>query len=255
MFGCFVGIEADRDRSHRGVEHRAILRELLHGLFRERQRLGRSSVADHYRLDLDALLGHALVVRGRLGDRADNLQPLAHAPECRVLAGERRLIAHADEELCARAIGIARTDDGRNRSRGERLRARLGSKHAETAGAVLALLRRILRERIASLHDAVSNDAMERRARIGALGRKLDEVADVVRREIRTEIDHEHPGRRLDDRLLVGHLRRGQRRLERRGTTRRRLSGKRDDQQRKEEDANHLSARAIAASASGPMIA
>ena len=54
----------------------------------------------------------------------------------------------------------------------------------------------------------VLHHAMERSCRVGAVPRQLDEVADVVRREVRPQIDHERPGGRLDDRLLAGHLRR-----------------------------------------------
>ena len=50
--------------------------------------------------------------------------------------------------------------------------------------------------------------AMKHRPVVGALARQLDEVADVVRREIRPQVDDERPGGRVNDRLLVRHLRR-----------------------------------------------
>ena len=102
-------------------------------------------------LDLDTLPRQALVVRGRLGNLTNDFQAFAHAPENGVLTGQRRLIGDADEELRAAAVGIAGTYRGRDRSARERLVARLGLEHAETAGAVLLALCGILRERIAAL--------------------------------------------------------------------------------------------------------
>ena len=82
----------------------------------------------------------------------------------------------------------------------------------------LRRLRRILRQRIAALDDAVA--APRDGSVVFAYApspRQLHEVADVIRREIRPEIDDERARGGVDHRLLAGHLRDRQRRFERAG--------------------------------------
>ena len=140
--------------------------------------------------------------------------PSETRPKTVYLPVERRLIGHAHEELRAAAVRLARLQHGRHGAARLRLAADLRLQHTQPARAVQLRLRRILRQRIAALDDPQPDHAMERRPLVGPLARQLDEVADVVRREIRPQIDDERPGRRVNDRLLVGHLGRRQGGLE-----------------------------------------
>ena len=134
--------------------------------------------------------------------------PFGDAAEDRVLAVERRLIGHADEELRPAAVRPARLEHRRHRAARRALRAELRLQHAEPAGAVQLRLGRILRQRIAALDDAEPDDAMEDRPVVGAVARQLDEVADVIRREVRPQIDDERSRRVvLTTACLRGHLR------------------------------------------------
>ena len=69
----------------------------------------------------------------------------------------------------------------------------LGLQHTQAAGAVELRLRRILRERIAALDDPQPDHPMKRRPVVGPLARQLDEVADMIRREIGPQVDDERP--------------------------------------------------------------
>jgi hypothetical protein len=64
---------------------------------------------------------------------------------------------------------------------------------------------------------AVADHPVERRPVVGTLLSQLHEVADMVGRQVRPEVDHELTERRHDDRLFGRHLLGGQRRLERNG--------------------------------------
>ena len=55
---------------------------------------------------------------------------------------------------------------------------------------------------------------MEDRPVVGALFRELHEITDVIRGHIGAQIDDERAGAGVNDRLLVGHLLDGERRLE-----------------------------------------
>ena len=103
---------------------------------------------------------------------------------------------------------------------------RSASKHAEPAGAVGVGFRRVLRERIAALHDSLPHDAVEGRSDVGAILRVLDEVADVIRRRFWQQINDDRTEIGVDKGLLVPHLvERQRRRKELR--SRRRLRGSR----------------------------
>ncbi len=145
--------------------------------------------------------------------------PFDHATEHGELIVERRLIAHAQEELRARGIRLARLQHGRHRAarvllRDSPERAPSGFNTPKPARAVERLLRRILRQRIAALHDPPEHRAMERRPRVRALLGQLHEVADVIRRALGQQLNHDRAGRGLDDSLLVLHLIERQRRGE-----------------------------------------
>jgi len=99
----------------------------------------------------------------------------------------------------------------------------LRREHAEPPRPVERRLRRIPGQRIAALHDPVANHAVEDRAVERLLARRLDEVADVIGRQVRTQVDHDRPQGRVEHRLLAGHLCNAQRRLVRAG---RRRSGR-----------------------------
>jgi hypothetical protein len=92
---------------------------------------------------------------------------------------------------------------------------RLEREDAKPAGAVLRLLRRVLRQRIAALDDAHRDDAVKHRAVVGALRGERDEMPHVIRRRIREQVENNRPHARLEDGLLVldvgGRLRVGER--------------------------------------------
>jgi hypothetical protein len=68
---------------------------------------------------------------------------------------------------------------------------------------------------------------MEHRACVGSLAGELDEVADVIWRRIRQQIDDERTGRGFHDRLLVRHLLDAERRREKCRAPRTRLEQER----------------------------
>ena len=111
--------------------------------------------------------------------------------------------------------GPIRLQHGRDRSARRVLGAELGRQHAKAARPIELRFRRILRQRIAALDDGEPDHAVEDRAVEGSLPGELDEVADVIRRKIRTQADDELAGGRRHDCLLSRHLRQRQRRLER----------------------------------------
>ena len=138
----------------------------------------------------------------------DDVEPFADAAEHGELPRQRRLFGDAHEELRAAAVRLPRPQRRAHRAARERLRAVFRLQHAEPARSRPApLLRRILRQRIAPLDDPVPHDAMERRVRVRPLARQLHEVADVVRRQVRPQIDDERARGGLDHRLLARHLR------------------------------------------------
>src|SRR5688572_29049545 len=95
------------------------------------------------------------------------------------------LIRDADEKLRSTSVRIAATDHGRHGSARIFFRVPLSSQHTESAGAVRLRLRRIFRERIAALDDALSNHSMKDCAVVQTVLRVLDEIPDVVRRRLR----------------------------------------------------------------------
>ena len=144
--------------------------------------------------DTISMLGrHPFRRRRRLRDLLDDVHALGDAAEDRVLAGQRRLIGHADEELRPAAVGLARLQHRRHRAARRRLAADLGLQHTQPAGAVQLRLRRILRQRIAALDDAQPDHAVKGRSVVGPFAGELHEVADMIRREIRAQVDHERP--------------------------------------------------------------
>ena len=70
----------------RGLEHRAICRELRRRFSGERLRFRRRRVADDDAANLDPIARHALVIGGRLGDLLDDVEAFGDAAEDRVLA-------------------------------------------------------------------------------------------------------------------------------------------------------------------------
>ena len=141
-----------------------------------------------------------------LGDLLRDVEPLDHAPEHRELPVERRLIRDADEELRAGAVRLARPQHRRHRAADVLQVVGAELQDAEPAGAVLRLLRRILRQRIAALDQAAQDGAVERRAVVGALLGQLHQVADVIGRGVGQQLDHDVAEAGRDDRLLVAHL-------------------------------------------------
>ncbi len=94
----------------------------------------------------------------------------------------------------------------------------LGSKRSSLSPPVpyLADLRRILRQRVAALDDAHRDDAVERRAVVGALAGADDEVRHVVGRGIGQQVEHHRAQAGLDHRLLALEIGDGNRRDEKR---------------------------------------
>jgi len=80
----------------------------------------------------------------------------------------------------------------------------------QPAGAIQLLVGRIPCERVATLNDPVPDHAMKRGLPVGARPRQLDEMPNVIRRQVRSEIDDERAGRRVNDGLFVRHLRHAQ---------------------------------------------
>ena len=119
--------------------------------------------------------GRPFLVGRDLGNLLRDENALADAAEHVVHAVEPGLIGDADEELRAAAVGIPAAHDRRHRAARVLLRVPLGSKHAEPARPVGVDLRRILRQRIAALHNSLPDDAMKRRPRIRPVLRVLDE--------------------------------------------------------------------------------
>jgi len=234
VLGRLVRVEADRHRAERRLEHGLVLLELLRGLACERHRRGRRRVADRHRRDDDTLERDIPVAgRGHARDLVDDLHPFAHAAKQRVLAGQRRLVGDAHEELRSRAVGLPgpqRRADGTAR---ERLGVHLGANHPEAPRPVLRGLGWILRQRIATLDERIRDHAMEQRVRKRAIRRQLHEIPDVVRRQIRPQVDDERPQRGLDDGLFARHLLDAERRLVEplRGRTLQRLPRKSCDEQ------------------------
>ena len=182
----------------------------------ERLGLRRRRVANLDRGNLDALVDDAFGRRGRLGNLLHDIHAFGDPAEDSELPAQRRLVGHADEELRAAAVRLVGLQHRGDRAARRRLAVDLGPQHTQSSGAIKLRLRRILRERIAALDDPQPDHPVKRRPLVGPLARQLDEVADVVRREIGPQVDDERPGRRVNDRLLVGHLGEGQGVLERR---------------------------------------
>ena len=103
---------------------------------------------------------------------------------------------------------------------------------------VLPFLRAVPGQRIAALDDASLDDPVKRRAGVGALRSEFDEVADVVWRKVRPEIDDERAHRCLHDGLLARHFCDRERCLEwRRGSA---LSGHRPRAKEERENNQHI---------------
>ena len=158
----------------------------------------------------------ALRVGRELRDLLDDVEPFADAAEHGELPRQRRLIGDAHEELRAAAVRLPGPQRRADRAARERLRAVLRLQHAEPAASRPAPL-------FAGSFDSGSPPWMMpcRTTRWNGVfayapsPRQLHEVADVIRRQIRPQIDDERARRGLDHRLLARHLRGRQRRLER----------------------------------------
>src|SRR5215831_12957148 len=216
MLWCLVGPQGQRDIALRGLEDDVIGGHLFGGRRGKRHGIGSRRVADGDARHLYPLAHAPLGVRRRRRDLLHHFQALDDAPENRELPAERELIGDGDEELRAGAVRLARLQYRGDCAAGQWRRVELGAQHPEAARAVECLLRWILRQRIASLDDPHLDRAMERRPIVGALAGQLDEVADMIRRDVGQQLDDERALRRLDDGLLVCHLGCGERRLERR---------------------------------------
>ena len=97
-----------------GLENGAMRREVGGRLGRERLRFRRRRIADGDAANLDPLGRRATFVGSGFRDLLDDVEALGDASEDRVVAVERRLIGHADEELRAAAVGLARLQHRRH---------------------------------------------------------------------------------------------------------------------------------------------
>jgi hypothetical protein len=152
--------------------------------------------------DLDAFDSHALVVDWSLGDLLDDLHAVGHVAKHRVLAVESRLIDDDDEELGACAVGPARNEHGSDRATSHLRRTRLSLDLVQSARAVLRAFARVFRQRVAALDHTELDHAVEDRSVVGTLLSELDEVRDMVGRDIRGEIHDKRAGRRFNDSLF-----------------------------------------------------
>ena len=174
-----------------------MLRELLGRLVRERHRLGRRGVADRDRGDRDA----RPAARPWRRPGASEIFCTTSSPS----------LTRPNTVNCPASAGCSVTHTkncapplcgwpGRSaaptapRVNGSALVLRLAARRARPLPTARPL-RRILRQRIPALDDAVPHHAMEQRVRVRPLSRQLHEVADVVRREVRAQIDHERARR------------------------------------------------------------
>ena len=121
-------------------------------------------------------------------------------------AVEPRLVDDADEELRAAAVGLAgdhHRGDGPPRVP---LRVELGRDEAQAAAAVHVPAGRILRQRVAALHDPVPHHAVEDRAVVLPRLGQRDEQPDVVRCVLGQQVDDDGAEVRLEHALPAGHL-------------------------------------------------
>ena len=211
VVGRLVGHELERDVAGTRLDHRAIGGKLCRTLGGKRLRTWRRLVSNAYRLHGDTGDRMTFLVDGHAGYFLRHEHAFDDAAEHIVHAVERGLIRDADEELRTAAVGVVRADDRRHRPARVLLAVALGAQHQQAAGAVRVRFRRIFGERIAALNNRVFDHAVNDRAVVAAFLRRLDEVADVVRRGLRQQINDDRAEVGLDDGLLALHLIDGER--------------------------------------------
>ena len=132
---------------------------------------------------------------------------------------ETGLVDDADEELRAAAVRPARRDNRRYRAAQVAGVAQLGIDQTQPPAAVLGVAAGIARQRVAALHDAVEHHAVEGGAVERAVRRQPHHEADVIRGQLRAQIDSYRAQIRLDEHLFAAHFhqrQRGDERLARR---------------------------------------
>ena len=100
-----------------------------------------------------------------------------------------------------------RLQHGRHGAASVLLGADLRLQHAQPARPVSFDFAGSFDQRVATLNDPTQNHAMKDGAVVGSGFRLLDEVADVVGREVGTQVDDERARARRHHRLLVRQLR------------------------------------------------
>lgn len=194
--------ESESDLSHRRLDDDGEARELRGALLGERHdRWGRDRT-DLDTEDLDALQRDLSFVGGGFRDLPEDIQAFHHVAERSELAGELRLVRHADEELGSTAGRIPRQERGDHRTGDEfdvvelRLKAEVKS-----ACAVLGAPPGIARDGVSRLDDSVGYHAVNRRSRIEAVSCELEKLLHVAGRLVRIELHDELPGGRPDEGL------------------------------------------------------
>ena len=189
-------------------------RQLLRRLGEERFG-GRVAEADAS--DLDPFGGQPRRVHRRLGDLLQDLDAVPDTCKHRVLPVEPWLVDNGHEELRAGAVRPPRDQHGGHCPPRHLRRPGLRLDRVQPAGAVEAPLRRILRDRIPSLHHAESDHPVERRALVRAFLGQLHEVRDLRRRRLGEQVDDERAGGSFDD-GLTGLRMQGRRTAHKAGT-------------------------------------
>ena len=196
-----VGLHFDADRAQRGLHrHRSMelaYRHVFEGILLLR--------LDRDLQDADRVF-RDLVRPGRYArDRLDDAHSLGYAAKGGVLAVERRLRRDADEELRAVAIRLVRDADGGDDATLVLHVAVFGDHSVKAAGAPeVARGFGVLEERVATLDQAVGEEAEEGAAIVVALAREADELLDVLRGFVGCELEAEGAEVGGDDGFEVG---------------------------------------------------
>ena len=146
---------------------------------------------------------------GDLRDALHHVHAFGDAAEGGILAVERRLRRHADEELAAVAVGLVGNADGGDDAALVLEVAESRRQQVQAAGApeVPGGLR-ILEQRVAALDDAVGHHAVEGAAIVVALARELDELLHVLGRFVGRKFETERTHFRGDHGFEFGGRRR-----------------------------------------------